>query len=141
MEKLLTVLVAQYRPDPAALRRTLASLVMQDTREFAVALADDGSPQPYFAESRAWLASGGVTDVTAVAMAQNGGTVRNILNASQAVQTRWVLTLSPGDYLRRGDGFLVAGTAAGRRPAGGLRQAGLLYAWTGPCPGPRGNAL
>ena len=99
MEKLLTVLVAQYRPDPAALRRTLASLVMQDTREFAVALADDGSPQPYFAESRAWLASGGVTDVTAVAMAQNGGTVRNILNAAQAVQSRWVLTLSPGDYL------------------------------------------
>ena len=64
-----------------------------------MALADDGSPQPYFAESRAWLASGGVTDVTAVAMAQNGGTVRNILNAAQAVQTRWVLTLSPGDYL------------------------------------------
>src|SRR5699024_11967156 len=43
--------------------------------------------------------SGGVTDVTAVAMAQNGGTVRNILNTAQAVQTRWVLTLSPGDYL------------------------------------------
>ena len=42
MENLLTVLVAQYRPDPAALRRTLASLVLQDTRDFAVVLADDG---------------------------------------------------------------------------------------------------
>ena len=30
MEKILTVLVAQYRPDAAALRRTLASLVLQD---------------------------------------------------------------------------------------------------------------
>ena len=48
MENLLTILVAQYRPDPAALRRTLASLVMQDTRAFGVILADDGSPEPCF---------------------------------------------------------------------------------------------
>ena len=40
MEKMLTVLVAQYRPDPQALRRTLASLAMQATRDFAVVLAD-----------------------------------------------------------------------------------------------------
>ena len=38
MKPLLTVLVAQYRPDAAALRRTLASLVLQDTRDFAVVL-------------------------------------------------------------------------------------------------------
>ena len=94
MEKMLTVLVAQYRPDPQALRRTLASLAMQATRDFAVVLADDGSPQPFFEESKAWLAGQGIHDVQAVAMVQNGGTVRNILNALQAVNTRWVLTLS-----------------------------------------------
>ena len=103
MEKMLTVLVAQYRPDPQALRRTLASLAMQATRDFALVLADDGSPQPFFEESKAWLAGQGIHDVQAVAMVQNGGTVRNILNALQAVNTRWVLTLSPGDYLYDAD--------------------------------------
>ncbi len=99
MEKILTVLVAQYRPDAAALRRTLASLVLQDTRDFAVVLADDGSPQNYFAESTAYLAAHGITGVQAVAMPQNDGTVCNILHALQKVTTRWVLTISPGDYL------------------------------------------
>lgn len=99
MDKLLTVLVAQYRPDPDALRRTLASLAMQTTREFAVVLADDGSPQDFFVQSQAFLAAQGITDVQCIAMRQNGGTVCNLLNALQHIATRWVLTLSPGDYL------------------------------------------
>lgn len=99
MENLLTVLVAQYRPDPAALRRTLASLVLQDTRDFAVVLADDGSPQDFFAESRAYLAAHGIRNVQTVKMPQNGGTVLNILGGVQRVATRWVLTISPGDFL------------------------------------------
>lgn len=99
METLLTVLVAQYRPDPAALRRTLASLALQDTRDFAVVLADDGSPRNFFAESRAYLADHGITEVQTVALPQNGGTVCNILHGAQQVATRWVLTLSPGDFL------------------------------------------
>ena len=99
MEPLLTVLVAQYRPDAAALRRTLASLVLQDTRDFAVVLADDGSPEPYFAESTAYLTAHGITEVQTAAMAKNGGTVCNILNGLQKIATRWVLTISPGDYL------------------------------------------
>lgn len=99
METLLTVLVAQYRPDPQALRRTLASLAMQTTRDFAVVLADDGSPQNFFADSQAYLAEHGITAVQTVAMPENGGTVCNILHAAQKVSTRWILTLSPGDYL------------------------------------------
>lgn len=99
MEKLLTVLVALYRPDAAALRRTLASLALQDTRDFAVMLADDGSPEPYFAESIAYLAAHGITDVQTAALPKNGGTVCNILNGLQRIATRWVLTISPGDYL------------------------------------------
>lgn len=99
MEKLLTVLVAQYRPDAAALRRTLASLALQDTRDFAVMLADDGSPQNYFGQSKAWLAARGIHDVQTAALEQNGGTVRNLIHGLESVSTRWVLTLSPGDYL------------------------------------------
>ena len=58
----ITIVILQYRPDAAALRRTLASLAMQDTRDFAVVLGDDGSAQDYFAESRAYLAAHGITD-------------------------------------------------------------------------------
>ena len=36
----LTIVILQYRPDAAALRRTLASLAMQDTRDFAVVLGE-----------------------------------------------------------------------------------------------------
>ena len=102
MEKLLTVLVAQYRPDPEALRRTLASLALQDTRDFAVVLADDGSPQNFFADSLAYLAEHGITGVQTAALKKNGGTVRNILNGARQATTRWVLTLSPGDFLYDG---------------------------------------
>ena len=52
---LLTVIILQYRPDFAALRRTLASLAMQTTRDFEVVVADDGSEQDYFAETKAYL--------------------------------------------------------------------------------------
>ena len=91
----LTIVILQYRPDAGALRRTLAALAMQD----AVVLGDDGSPQDYFAESRAYLAAHGITDVQTVKLMPNGGTVKNMQNALRAVTTRWVLTLSPGDFL------------------------------------------
>lgn len=96
---LLTVIILQYRPDPRALRRTLAALAMQDTRDFAVVLGDDGSAEDYFAESRAYLAEHGITDVQTVKLTPNGGTVKNVQNALRAAKTRWVLTLSPGDFV------------------------------------------
>ena len=95
----LTIVILQYRPDAAALRRTLASLAMQDTRDFAVVLGDDGSQQDYFAESRAYLAAHGITDVQTTKLQPNGGTVKNARNAVRAAATRWVLMLSPGDFL------------------------------------------
>ena len=95
----ITIVILQYRPDAAALRRTLASLAMQDTRDFAVVLGDDGSAQDYFAESRAYLAAHGITDVQTTKLQPNGGTVKNARNAVRTAATRWVLMLSPGDFL------------------------------------------
>ncbi|MCO7111246.1 glycosyltransferase [Gemmiger formicilis] len=92
----ITIVILQYRPDAAVLRRTLASLAMQDTRDFAVVLGDDGSAQDYFAESRAYLAAHGITDVQTTKLQPNGGTVKNARNAVRAAATRWVLMLSPG---------------------------------------------
>ena len=41
---LLTVIILQYRPNFAALRRTLASLAMQTTRDFEVVVAESWKP-------------------------------------------------------------------------------------------------
>ena len=88
----ITIVILQYRPDAA-------SLAMQDTRDFAVVLGDDGSAQDYFAESCAYLAAHGITDVQTTKLQPNGGTVKNARNAVRAAATRWVLMLSPGDFL------------------------------------------
>ena len=96
---ILTIVILQYRPDAAALRRTLASLAMQDTRDFAVVLGDDGSAEDYFADSRAYLAAHGITAVQTAKLTPNGGTVKNAQNALRAASTHWVLMLSPGDFL------------------------------------------
>lgn len=100
---LLTILIAQYKPDAAALRRTLASLAMQTSRDFAVVLADDGSEQDYFVESRAYLAAHDIENVATAKQTPNAGTVKNILHGLQEVATRWVLTLAPGDFLYDAD--------------------------------------
>ena len=39
----LTIVILQYRPAAGALRRTLAALAMQDTRDFAVGVADEAA--------------------------------------------------------------------------------------------------
>lgn len=94
----LSLLVAQYQPDAAALRRTLSSIAMQTAREFEVVLADDGSELDYFEESRAYLAAHGITAVQCAKMQPNGGTVANILNAAECAAGDYVVTISPGDY-------------------------------------------
>lgn len=96
---LLTVIVLQYRPDPDALRRTLASIAMQTTRDFEVIVADDGSDQDYFAETKAYLEAHGIWPAAFVKAEKNGGTVKNLLNGVRKATGRWVFAPSPGDYL------------------------------------------
>ncbi len=96
---LLTVIILQYRPDFAALRRTLASLAMQTTRDFEVVVADDGSEQDYFAETKAYLEAHGIHPAAFVKAEKNGGTVKNLLGGLRRSTGRWVFAPSPGDYL------------------------------------------
>ena len=130
----LTIVILQYRPDAAALRRTLASLAMQDTRDFAVVLGDDGSQQDYFAESRAYLAAHGITDVQTAKLIPNGGTVKNAQNALRTAATRWVLMLSPGDFLYDSE---TVSWWLGRLQADGPRVAFGKQAYFIPGPAPQ----
>lgn len=130
----LTIVILQYRPDAAALRRTLASLAMQDTRDFAVVLGDDGSQQDYFAGSRAYLAAHGITDVQTAKLIPNGGTVKNAQNALCTAATRWVLMLSPGDFLYDSE---TVSWWLGRLQADGPRVAFGKQAYFTPGPAPQ----
>lgn len=96
---LLTVIVLQYRPDLTALRRTLASIAMQTTRDFEVVVADDGSDEDYFAETRDYLEANGIHPAAFVKAEKNGGTVKNLLHGLHKATGRWVFAPSPGDYL------------------------------------------
>ena len=100
---MLTVIILQYRPDFAALRRTLASLAMQTTRDFEVVVADDGSEQDYFAETKAYLEGYGIHPAAFVKAEKNGGTVKNLLGGLRRSTGRWVFAPSPGDYLYDAD--------------------------------------
>ena len=47
MAQTLSIILAQYYPDKTQLRHTLDSLLMQDTYDFELIIADDGSPEDY----------------------------------------------------------------------------------------------
>ena len=113
---LLTVIILQYRPDFAALRRTLASLAMQTTRDFEVVVADDGSEQDYFAETKAYLEAHGIHPAAFVKAEKNGGTVKNLLGGGSAQIGRplGVCPLAGGLPVRCGHPALAAGNFATR---------------------------
>ena len=66
MAQTLSIILAQYYPDKTQLRHTLDSLLMQDTYDFELIIADDGSPEDYWDDTRAYLAAQGFTNVKPV---------------------------------------------------------------------------
>lgn len=99
----LSILLVQYRPDAGELRRTLASLLRQRCRDFELVVADDGSDEDYFAQTREILTKNGFAGAKFVKLTPNGGTVKNVLNGARQATGKWVFTISPGDYLYDAD--------------------------------------
>ena len=99
----LSILLVQYRPDEGELRRTLASLLRQNCRDFELVVADDGSDEDFFPLTRKILAENGFTGAKFVKLTPNGGTVKNVLNGAKQAAGKWVFTVSPGDYLYDAD--------------------------------------
>lgn len=99
----LSILLVQYQPDESELRRTLASLLRQNCRDFELVVADDGSDEDYFPETREILAQNGFANTKFTKLTPNGGTVKNVLNGAKRATGRWVFTISPGDYLYDAD--------------------------------------
>lgn len=99
MAPILSIILVQYRPDEGELRRTLASLLRQDCRDFELIVADDGSDEDFFPLTRRILEAGGFTGAKFAKLTPNGGTVKNLLHGLRQAAGQWVFTVSPGDYL------------------------------------------
>lgn len=99
MTQTLSIILAQYYPDKTQLRHTLDSLLMQDTYDFELIIADDGSPEDYWNDTRAYLAAHGFTNVRLSKNKVNQGTVTNMLHAVELASGQWIAGISPGDYV------------------------------------------
>ena len=99
MAQTLSIILAQYYPDKTQLRHTLDSLLMQDTYDFELIIADDGSPEDYWDDTRAYLAAQGFTNVKLSKNKVNQGTVTNMLHAVELASGQWIAGISPGDYV------------------------------------------
>ena len=99
MAQTLSIILAQYYPDKTQLRHTLDSLLLQDTYDFELIIADDGSPEDYWQDTQAYLARHGFTNVKLSKNAVNKGTVSNMRNAVELASGQWIAGISPGDYV------------------------------------------
>ena len=97
MTQTLSIILAQYYPDKTQLRHTLDSLLMQDTYDFELIIADDGSPEDYWNDTRAYLAAHGFTNGRRSKNKMNQGTVTNMLHAVELASGQWIAGISPGD--------------------------------------------
>lgn len=127
MAQTLSIILAQYYPDKMQLRHTLDSLLMQDTYDFELIIADDGSPEDYWDDTRAYLAAHGFTNVKLSKNKVNQGTVTNMLHAVELGQRPVDRRYLAGRLCVRCLYCpLGAGHAAQGRSAGGFWQVRLL---------------
>lgn len=127
MAQTLSIILAQYYPDKMQLRHTLDSLLIQDTYDFELIIADDGSPEDYWDDTRAYLAAHGFTNVKLSKNKVNQGTVTNMLHAVEMASGQWIAGILAGRLCVRCLYCpLGAGHAAQGRSAGGLWKVRLL---------------
>ena len=95
----ISTLVLTYHPDLNKLFQTLQSALLQQDIRQQIVVADDGTPNDFFPQVKAFLDARGFADYVLVKLPENGGTVRNLQNGLLACQGTYMKAISPGDYL------------------------------------------
>lgn len=95
----VSTLVLTYHPDIEKLFQTLQSALLQEDICQQIVVADDGTPNDFFPQVKAFLDARGFTDYALVKLPENGGTVRNLQNGLLSCEGSYVKLISPGDYL------------------------------------------
>lgn len=94
----LGVVVCCYNPDLDKLKKTLYSIALQKNINMDIIIADDGSKNNYKDEILDFCNYIDLKNVKCSFLENNQGTICNIIAALKMLNTKYVKTLSPGDY-------------------------------------------
>lgn len=95
----VTIIVATYNPDNKKLKNTLAAACSQEDVSFEIIVTDDASRDKDFSWLPEFFKENGVTEYKILEHTENGGTVKNCLDAVCAASGKYVFLTSPGDFL------------------------------------------
>lgn len=79
------------------------SILNQKNVNFEVIVSDDGSKENYFVEVIKYFEENGFRDYSIVQHPKNVGTVKNVFNALNIANSKYVKGISPGDALVSAD--------------------------------------
>lgn len=94
----LGVVVCCYNPDLDKLKKTLYSISLQKNINMDIIIADDGSKNNYKDEILDFCNYIDLKNVKCSFLENNQGTICNIIAALKMLSTKYVKTISPGDY-------------------------------------------
>lgn len=95
----LSVCILTYHSNDAELMTTVSSVFGQKGITFEIIIADDGSPQNYFARLESFFYKKGFSDYKLIPHEKNQGTVKNCCDALKRAEGYYTKLISPGDYL------------------------------------------
>ena len=95
----LSVIVCCYNPDITKLKKTLLSINNQKEVSLQIVISDDGSKYKYRNIIEQWCAENKIANVFYNFLSDNVGTVKNITSAVKYCDSKYIKTISPGDYL------------------------------------------
>lgn len=95
----ISVLVAVYNPDYIKLRRTLDSIVSQNSISVEIIIADDGSSIDISPEIDRYFESKSFSNYLVVKHKENVGTIKNIIDGLDCCSEEFVFLISPGDLI------------------------------------------
>ncbi len=95
----ITVIVCCYNSSIDKLKKTIVSIEKQKDVSFNVIISDDGSKINHKEEIMNWSLSKSFKNIIYNFLPKNCGTVSNIISALKLATTKFVKTISPGDFL------------------------------------------
>lgn len=99
MSASVTVIVATYNPQTDKLINTLKSIITQKNVDVDIIVTDDGSKQNHFNEIRKFFAENNFEHYKLIEHEVNAGTCKNMEDAVNAAEGKYIKLISPGDYL------------------------------------------
>ena len=119
--KEVSVIVASYNPDVEKLLFTVDSVLKQTGIDLELIITDDGSGNDHFGEVEQFIKNNSDIDYLLLCHKQSQGTVKNILDAVEHANGKYIRTLGMGDA--------IAGTNTLRDHVNYLEKSGKSWSF------------